>query len=187
MSKQVEFTIRGTTPLLLHNGRLADPLNKTTQDIKKISGKRAKTDADMAQMAKLEWYGGMYLKDGKPCIPGEVLEAMLTSAAKKVKRGSQVQYGLVCPDVFMLKYPDVDKTLDELWDIEDYRKTCGVRVQRNRIMRTRPQFTNWELTFKVVYDPDTFNERDIKELVEIAGSKIGLCDWRPKFGQFEIA
>ncbi len=36
-----------------------------------------KTEADHAEMARLEWYGSLYLQDSKPRIPGEMKEAAI--------------------------------------------------------------------------------------------------------------
>lgn len=35
--KKLKFQITGVSPLLLHNGQLADPMNKFSQAMKKIS------------------------------------------------------------------------------------------------------------------------------------------------------
>ena len=85
----------GVSPLLLHNGQLADPLCPIVQEIKKISGKRKKTDADYEEMARLEWYGGLYLdKDEQIIIPGINIEAVLIKAAKTQKSGPTAKAGV---------------------------------------------------------------------------------------------
>lgn len=186
MFKEVSLRIQGVTPLVQHNGQLADPLNEIAKRMKKVSGKKAKTDADFEEMARLEFYGSLYVSDGKVCIPGEVIEAALIGAARKSKKGQQAQYGLICNGVCDLDFPDKDKTPDELWQCGKYRFTRPVRVQRNRVMRTRAKFDDWGSTLLIKYDDGAFNEAEIKDLVKVAGSVVGLCDWRPKFGLFEV-
>lgn len=56
---------------------------------------------------------------------------------------------------------------------------------------TRPRIAHWSLTVPVVFDGDReINEKNVDALFEIAGRKIGLCDWRPtkkgRFGRFVI-
>jgi hypothetical protein len=51
--------------------------------MKRVSGKRAKTDADFEELARLEFLGGLYLHNGEPCLPGEVIEAALVEAAAR--------------------------------------------------------------------------------------------------------
>ena len=43
---QLIIKLTGQRPLLMHNGRLANPMDKYTREISTISGKRSKTDED---------------------------------------------------------------------------------------------------------------------------------------------
>lgn len=82
MYKEEKFKVEGIAPLLMHNGQLADPLCRWTQEMKVITSKRKKTEDDFERLAQLEWMGGLYLDDkGAPAIPGELIEAMLIGAA----------------------------------------------------------------------------------------------------------
>jgi hypothetical protein len=47
-----KFRLTSESPLLLHNGQTADPSNRFSKEMKKISGKRGKTDADFEQLSK---------------------------------------------------------------------------------------------------------------------------------------
>ena len=183
--KSATFVIHGAAPIVMHNGRLADPQSEIVKAMKRLTSKRDKTDSDHAELARLEWYGGLYLDDGKPCIPSELVEAMLIEAAKKRKKGPAAKAGIICEKNFPLEY-EGPKDPDEMWESEDYRLTVGVKVQRNRIMRTRPIFRKWQASIEVHYMDELLNERDIKEFLEIGGTIIGLGDWRPKFGRFEV-
>lgn len=184
MSQQtLKFKLSSVSPLLMHNGRLADPMNEFSRRMKEVSGKRAKTDADFIEMARIEWYGGMYLMDGgKPCIPGEVIESALINAARKTRKGKQAMGGIICPGNYPLVF-DGPQDLDERWADDNCRLTCGVRIQKNRIMRTRPIFHEWSLEFDLLFDDQQLNEKDVIGIVMVAGEN-GLCDWRPKFGRF---
>jgi len=160
-------------------------MNALTKELKRLTGKRDKTDADQEEIARLEWHGSLYLDKSEPCIPGEVLEATFNSAAKKRRKGQQVKAGLYCDGFFPLQYNGPRKP-DELWQLEEFRLTCGVRVQRNRVMRTRPIFRDWALSFTVTFNDALLNPTDITDLLTYAGENIGLCDWRPKFGRFTL-
>jgi hypothetical protein len=61
---QVLITLRGTTPLLMHNPRMVDPFFEVNRQIKAITSKRKKTDEDLKQIERLEWYGGLYESNG---------------------------------------------------------------------------------------------------------------------------
>lgn len=184
--KTLAFKIVGSAAIILHSGQLADPLNEWSKAMKRVSSKRAKTEADFAEMAKIEWYGGLYTTGGRPCLPGYVIEAALVTAAKKSKRGKQAQAGIFCADNYVLHGPHDSLTIDEMWESGDYRLTVGARVGNVRIMRTRPMFREWWCEFEVVFDDGMLNEADIVEIVQTCGDQIGLCDWRPKYGRFVV-
>lgn len=183
--KRLSFKIRSVSGLVMHNGQLADPLNKHSKEIRKISGKRKKTEADFEQLARLEWFGSLYLHNGVPCIPGEVLEAGFIEASRKSRRGQQAKAGIVADAFFPIEF-DGPKSPDELWEDEKYRLTVGVRIQKNRIMRTRPIFREWAASVHLDYLPDQLDMGEVIETMGILGRVVGLGDWRPRFGRFEV-
>jgi hypothetical protein len=185
MLQNLTFRITGVVPLLMHNGRLANPLDQITKAIKKISSKRDKTDADFEEMARLEWLGGLYLQGGEPCLPGEIIEAALIEAGRKKRKGKQVTAGVFCDGNFALEYDD-PRNPEALFEDPRFRFTVGARVQRNRVMRTRPRFHEWAATITVTYNDELLNATDIHELLVLTGEIIGLGDWRPKFGRFVV-
>jgi len=182
---QVTLKLTGVTPLIVHSGQLADPLNKFSKAIKQVSSKRKKVDADYEEMARLEFLGGLYLKESRPCMPSVALEAMMISAAKKVKRGMDFKSGLMIDDSPFIEY---DGPLDPnaLWEDERFRIVAGVKVGQARVMRTRPQFQDWSLQFTCSYIDQLLDRRTVEEVAVIAGWQIGLCEWRPKFGRFKV-
>jgi hypothetical protein len=54
-------------------------------------------------------------------------------------------------------------------------------------MRTRPKFpAGWTLNFLVSFDPTVLNEESVVKAMQDGGALIGICDWRPRFGKFEV-
>jgi len=98
---------------------------------------------------------------------------------------TQAQAGLFCPANARLEY-DGPTTLDELWADPQFRLTVGVRVQRNRVMRTRPRFEQWAADAVVHFDDTLLNKTEVLQFAHRLGESIGLGDWRPKFGRFRI-
>jgi hypothetical protein len=193
------FRIEGTTPLLMHNGRLSDQLDPMSIALSKAvkAAKKTKTDEAIVEVARIEFLGGLYVgEDGAPCIPGEVLEAGIRSGAKVTKEGKAVQMGLYCDGNFPIIY-DGPKTPEELWE----HRTPGerhliagrpfvdrrrVRVGQAAVMRTRPIFHAWQLAFTVYYEPSILNRQSVIDFVTALGRTVGLCEIRPRFGRFEI-
>ena len=185
MYKDISFEIKGVSPLLLHNGQLANPLNEIVKEIKKFSKKRSKTEADYAALSRLEWLGSLYLKDGKIVLPGEMVEALLINGAKKKRQGTNAKIAIFVEKESLLKY-DGPTDIEELYLDENFRLVAGVKVSRARIMRTRPMFKEWGANIIVTYDNEVVDKQNVVEYMVIAGKQVGLGDWRPKFGRFEV-
>ena len=188
MIQELNFRIVGVSPLLMHNGQLADPSNIYARKMKEISSKRSKTDADYEEMAKLEWFGSLYLLNKEPCIPGLVFEAALIGkggAARKERMGKEAAAALWVVDDFPLEYTG-PKDPYELWEDEHFRFQSLVRVQTSRVLRTRPIFRQWAASIKVQFDGELLNEADVRRWIEVAGVQSGLMDWRPKFGRYGV-
>jgi hypothetical protein len=186
MYQKLKFRVRGVCPLLMHNGQLSDPLNKWSKEMKKISGKRGKTDDDFAELARIEFLGGLYTnKAGEPVLPGELIEATIVAGAKKKKKGPAAKAGIIVEGNAPLIY-NGPKTAEGLSKDESFRNATPVKVQQNRIVRTRPQFDELECEFTVHYLPDQVDPSDVRDWVEIAGRVCGFGDWRPRFGRFEV-
>jgi hypothetical protein len=182
----LRFKLISAAPLLYHNRQSADRLHDPARQMKKISGKREKTDADLEELARLEWYGSLYLDGGQQaCLPGEMLEAAFVQATKRQKRGKQAQAGIMCPSNYPLEY-DGPSNLDELWQRPEFRFTVGVRVKSNRVMRTRPCFPTWAATIKDQFNDALLNANQVREIVWRRGNEIGLGGWRSRFGCFQV-
>lgn len=184
--KTASYRLTGIAPLLMHNGQLANPIGYYAKELKKVSGKRVKTDADFERMAEIEFKGGLYLtEEHGPVIPGDMIEAMLTEAAKKQRKGQQVKAGVIVDGAFPLEY-DGPRDADKLWQNERYRLVKGVKIQKNRVMRTRPRFLEWKLEAKIDYMASVINKTEIDDMMVLAGEQVGLGDWRPRYGRFLV-
>ena len=180
-----EIEVTGTANLLMHNGQLANPLNPIVQEIKKITGKRKKTDDDHRKIAELEHAGSLYLDpDVGPFMPGWSLHACLVNAAKKLKKGKTVTEGLfITTDVNPLGYSG-PRDPAGLFEDKNFVHLWPVKVGTARTMRCRPQFREWKFAADGWADPGLLDFADLQEIANIAGSYIGLCDWRPRYGRF---
>ena len=181
----VDLKLKGLSPLIMHNGQLADPLSVHAKQSKQISSKRKKTDADHEQMAKIEFLGSLYMTDKGPALPAENIEACLIDGAKKVRRGPDAKAGLYCLQHAPLVYKG-PKDPEKLWEDKKFRNRVGARVQRARIMRTRPIFNIWSVVVHLEFEDEILNQSDVVEFAQKAGSVVGIGDWRPKYGRFTV-
>lgn len=189
--REMTFTIEGIAPLMMHNGQLANPLNKWSKAIKSITGKRKKTDEDHEEIARLEFLGGLYVdKDGEPCIPGVNLEGCFVEGAKKQRLGTEFKAGMFCDNIetggnWKLIYKGPKKA-EELWADERFRDIRKAGIKQSSVMRCRPHFAEWSLKFAVQFDPEMIDAKQLPETLGIAGRYCGLCDHTPKFGRFVV-
>jgi hypothetical protein len=170
----------------MHNGQTADPLNLHSLSIAEITSKRKKTEADHLEIAKREFFAGLYLTNGEPCIPGEVMEAALIRGAMKEKRGPDAKAGLIVENYARLDY-DGPRQRDALWADEKFRLRIPAKIGTSRVIRTRPRFNAWSAEIVVKFFPSLLNAKDIRSFLETAGEQIGIMDWRPRFGRFSVA
>lgn len=183
MLQTAKYQLTGVSPLLQHNGQLADPLNPFARALKEVTGKRNKTDADHEEAAKLEWFGGLYTENGRVVIPGICATATMINAAKKRKKGVQAKAGLLCESNFLVEY-DGPEDLELLWLDERFRDRTLMRVSQSGVMRTRPKFMPWSTIIVVSYNDQMLNPKEIDLIVEIGGEQVGLCEGRPRFGRY---
>jgi hypothetical protein len=185
--------------MLMHSNQACNPLNKYAKAMKAITGKRKKTDEDYEALSKIEWESGLYY-DTKigPFVPSINVEGMLRDAARKLKKGRDVTQSL---RVFPLEIPlgyNGPRDLDGLKKIafsgekvegEDFFDMRAVKNPGSggTVQRTRPRFNRWSLEFDIIADDTIFNIDDVLQILGIAGSKIGLSDYRPRYGTFEFS
>lgn len=182
---KVRLSIEGTAPLLMHNIRLADPLNPIVKAMKAISSKRKKTDDDLAQLARLEFEGGLYvLPDLGPYLPGANVEKCLIEGGRITKQGKQVERGLLVTDNEVPLLYQGPRTVDDLWSDENFRSSMAVKVGQSRVMRMRPVFRSWAVDVDAEVDPGMLALDVLESIVEDAGAKVGLGDYRPRYGRF---
>ena len=128
----------------------------------------------------------LYFDDEIGCyIPSKQLRAGLVKAAVNFKvkgRMGKTYKDMVNATIEIEpdKIPLGKKTFD-------YNHQEFVKIQRNQILRSRPAFKKgWEAEFSLLVLDDQMQKEILKEIVEYAGKFVGIGDWRPHFGRFEI-
>lgn len=184
-AEPIQLRITGSKRLIMHCGRLADPLDPITKDLFRLTSKRFKTEADHEEISRVEWFGSLWLHEGEPCIPAEALTATFVEAAKSRKRGPQAKAGLVVEQHARLKFRG-PTDVDELWKDARFRLRVGVNVKGSRTMRTRPVFSDWSVDFTAHFLPTLLDRDEVVETYAVAGFLKGLGDWRPQNGTYSV-
>lgn len=178
------ITVTGTAPLLMHSARLANPLDPAAKALKRVTGKRNKTDDDHEELARLEHAGSLYIDpDIGPFIPVDNMWRALYDGAKKTKRGPKIKEGVVITSDGPLAYRG-PRDVEGLWADENFRFLVSAKVGMQRVMRCRPIFREWRTEFVGMFDPNVIDLVELEQIAETAGQLVGLLDWRPRYGRF---
>ena len=183
--KNLRITWKGISPLIMHSCQGVNPLNPITREMKKYTSKKKKTEEDLLKIADLEWESGAYWLDGVGLyIPSENVEATLVNGGKANKKGTDIQKYVTVSDPIIPFYYGEDLTKEQLIKDYRYRDTRIMTVQRARIVRTRPRFNQWHIVFNLSYNEEKIDLSTIVDAMTYSGSYVGLCDSRPRYGQF---
>jgi hypothetical protein len=183
---QIDITLTGLKPMLQHNIRLANPLDPYTQKLKEFTGKRKKTDEDLAEIMWWEARGSAYeTTEGFLGMPCDNVWRSLYDAATAFKQGANLKRALI-PDT------DIEPLLvaGEKVYVDEFLKagnidTRAVQVSRARTMRSRPMVdTPWSVTHRFELLSDIIDVRELDPITERAGRVVGIGDYRPRFGTF---
>lgn len=184
---QIQVTLTGTSPLLMHNPRMVDPEYPINREIKALTGKRKKTDQDLQQIEILEWHGGLYTDDaGNVVQPTAKVRKCLIETARISKQGKQVERGLAFNSLNVpLKY-DGPKSTDKLALDPRFVSRLSVGIMGKRVMRVRPQFEPWSMQLDGILIEDAgLNFDELERIVTLAGQAIGIGDNRINgYGRF---
>ncbi len=189
------ITLTGSTPLLMHNSRLADPDDPHTRAIAKVNAKRNnKTDEDNREVSRLQFAGGMYYDHQiGPYLPGPNLIRALRNAGNLVQKnrgGKQIERGFILlAERTPLDY-DGPRDIDELWGdgTTPFVDRRMVKIpQGGRVPTTRPIFSRWSATFEFDLDANEIDKDDFASYAEKAGRVEGVGDGRRiGYGRFTV-
>ena len=184
--KTIQVDLKGTTPLIMHSCQCVNPLHPITLAMKKINAKKKnKTDEDIAALSDLEWESGLYWNDEIGLyIPAENIEATVREGAKARRKGKDIIKGFSCMDMMVPLNIGENLTKEQMKADFRFRDVRAMKVKMARVMRTRPRFNMWSLSFTAAYDETVLDFREIVDAIEYSGQYVGLCDSRPKYGKF---
>lgn len=173
--KAVQVTIKGVTPLLMHRFPMigADDTSKSRTGVPDW---------------KLEGEVSLYRDElGQIYQPASHIEGALKIASKTLKvpgkRGAT--YSKLVGSALSVNPDAIPHKLTK-YTID----ARPVVIQRARIIRYRPMFEQWELSFEIIIGDDQLPVEVVKQALDHAGLYVGIGDFRPgrggKFGKFMV-
>ena len=124
--------------------------------------------------------------EGNLCIPGEYLRQSVIQSAKYRQDPRSPRKSAM--DLFkagLVSLTELADTGKKDWDYLDQRR---VVIQRSGVTRTRPALlAGWSATFQLeVLIPEYIDSNFLYEVLSQAGRLIGIGDFRPSYGRFQI-
>lgn len=182
----IMITIEGTTPLILN--RFSDEAAAAATSGSRSSAASSDRGTPLDQATKKLYHGC----DGETLIvPQPNLLRCLVEGGRFHKVGkaqlttakSSQLYS--CLDIEGAEIPILHK---QPWRVD----TRAVRIPSTggRILAHRPMFDDWSLAFTANLDTEILNPKLLRALIDDAGKRIGLGDFRPQckgpFGRFVV-
>lgn len=187
--KRIEVELTGTSPLLVNRMTDEQLLALHTREKRKFKAPKDPRDEAAEKVYQT--------REGRPYLPTENLMACFISAGQYIKLDGKRQMStkqstllpgfLTIEDAYLPLITGKTRAAAS-WEVD-------MRQGRNpnggeAVCIIRPRFDRWAVTASLLVDTDSITEQVIRELVDIAGSRIGLCDFRPQrrgiFGKFNV-
>lgn len=190
--KKISMTLTGITPLLMHNPRLSDPLDEATKALAKLTSIRQKTEETHRQIAVTEFIGGLYWDEVNGVhLPAQNVFSCIVAGAKLSKGGAGFKRAVSFdPEhtAFPLSY-DGPAEPEILAKDSAFVSRMSVKVGMQRVIRTRPKFSEWSVTAHLIVDDEILNPEQVQAYATKAGKYCGLGDFRDGggFGRFDIS
>jgi len=177
----VHVTIEGSADLLLHSWNCEAIEEKSTAK----KGSAAKKSDNIESYVRRN-------EEGFICLPSEYLRMSVVNAAKyrqdprsPRKSAMDLYKAAIVSLVPLSPITTVSGELPKIWD---YEHRCRVQIQRNGITRCRPAFREgWRVEVPLMVNlPEYVSPRDLNEVIASAGRLIGVGDFRPTYGRFQV-
>lgn len=169
--KQIEIEITGISPLLMHR-----------YPLQPIESLEKKTPEEQAEFAA---YRDPHTRN--LYIPGDAIQRALVAAATYSKgkgRASLQKVAAAC----LLVSPERINLGVQSYEIDSRRVVMP--ATKGSVVRHRPKLFNWKAAFMLDYDEDLLTSTQINRILNDAGSRVGILDYRPEkkgsFGRFIV-
>lgn len=172
--KEIKVELSGVTDLLMNSP--AGMLEPTKEVRSKLDKYNPKVEAEKVAYKN---------SNGKLYVPSTAVKGAMINASSFKKAGKYALRPIIAGGV---RVKETELLLNKQSYEIDLRT---VVIQRARVVKARPRISDWKLNFSLIYNEDMISNPDIiKEVLNEAGVRVGLLDFRPQktgeFGCFKV-
>ena len=138
-----------------------------------------------------ECEAALYQHDGEIIMPQPNMLRCIMDAGKFFKAGRSkvtTQKSSLIPACVSIEELYVPVVSESGWKVDS--RPVRIPATGGRILRHRPCFDDWELSFTAELDTEIIAPKLFREIVDTAGKRIGLGDFRPDckgmYGKFKV-
>ena len=181
---KISVTIKGTSPLLMNRFTEEAELS-VSSTTKKVTKATKGTPREQAEKkAYVDEKGVLY-------IPAMNIYASIIQGGQFIKSGkarATNSKSSLIPAAMVL---EEERCTLNTKNFEVDSRSVVIPATGGRIMAHRPRLDEWECSFTVdLFDPDILSASDVRQIIDDAGKKVGLGDFRPArkgpFGRYVI-
>lgn len=181
----LECRIQGVTPLLMN--RFSDEAQQQAS-----SGQRGSSAAADRGSPREQAEATIYFNEAREIIiPQPNLFACFIEAGRFFKVGKRqisTKTSSILPAAMNVSDPYYPLEFEEPWRVD--ARPVRIPTTGGRIIRYRAAFDDWAVTFRAEVDTQEMNMTLIRSVIDAAGKKVGLCDFRVQnrgpFGKFVV-
>lgn len=169
--KKIQCVIKGQSPLLMHSFPM--------QPLEAIEKKSPEEQAEYSAYRDPE--------TEELYIPGLAIQRSFVASATYSKgkgRGSLQKPVAACVIV------NPERCLLGVKEYKIDSRPVVIAATKGRIIRHRPRLDSWSVSFEIEFDDTLLTEAQVRRVVDDAGSRVGLLDFRPErkgpFGRFVV-
>lgn len=184
MLGKIAVTIKGVSPQLMNQ------LTLEAYEASKKGGKGTrgtKGDTTSPEHKQKEFENAQYRTSDKKHLlytPSEHLEKCLEVAGSSFKFEGKKMYGkILCGGIII----EQEQIIHKIQQVEPFGKFVRIPPKTGpKVYKYRAKLPKWELDFIINVLNDGINFDALKDILTYGGSYVGIGDWRPKYGRFEV-
>lgn len=181
----IEVTIEGVSPLLM--GAFPEVAQAAIEAGRSSALKSSAEKGTPRDRAELRAYR---MPTGNLCIPADHMRAALVESGKHIKVGRSkitTSTGSLVPAGVFVEPEQIDLGVTD-YEL-DVRRGVNPATKGACIIH-RPRLDEWRASFAIEVDPEMFTAGIVRELLDIAGKRIGIMEFRPSkkgpYGRFVV-